>query len=392
MKAKICFNNEIHRISNLPDSLSAFRDVVTSIFKSNLPLSWTLQYIDCDGDKIVIGNDHDFSELKAWASQGNQASSIIKIFVEPSQFGGLSDIKKEEFESVKSAESQEEEYLVIAEDEKEKVESPKFDVPKPLEGKVVDISVALDDEDALLTAAIANSLQEEPKKEVPVKEEKVEVKVEEKEEKPVEFKEDGKVLVDLAVLQKMMENMLQKSLPAVVEVTKSSLLKEKANEDARKGFVKKVVHYGISCNGCGSMPIVGVRYKCTVCPNFDFCENCEGTRPHIHNFIKMRERDLLDMFRPNSAYYGHKPQNNYNNNNNHHNNKPKNHHNKFQPYEWPHKKTVGDAENPRFQAVKGKAEKLKKAYPRADFEILLAYVSGCPDDFSIEELIENYKH
>jgi len=363
MKAKICFNNEIHRISSLPDSLPAFRDVITSIFKSSLPVTWTLQYIDCEGDKIVIGNEHDFSELKAWGSQG---SSIVKIFVEPSQFGTLSEIKREEAESSKSVNSHEDDYLVIAEDEQP---APKVEVSS----KSLEESVEL---------KLVEKVQEEPKKEV--EEEKPQVP----EQKALEFIGEGKVLVDLETLQKMMENMIQKSLPTVVEVTKESLLKEKANEEARKGFVRKVLHYGISCNGCGSMPIVGVRYKCSVCPNFDFCENCEATRPHIHNFIKMKERDLLDMFRPNSVYH---------NNNNHYNNKPKehekkNHNNKYQPYGWPHKKPIGDSDNPRFRAVKEKAEKLKKVYPRAEFEILLAYVSGCPDDFSIEELIENYKH
>ncbi len=373
MKAKICFNNEIHRISNLPEALSGLKDIVASLFKATLPQSWILQYIDCEGDKIVIGNEHDFAEMKNWGMQGNNASSIIKIFVEASQFGNLSEIKNEEVLSAKSINSQEEDYLVIGGDDEKMPEGPKSDLSKSLSESV--------------------SSKEEV---VPVKEEIVqkEEKQEKSEENPLQLVGEGKVLVDLAVLEKMMESMIQKSLPAVVEVTKESLLKEKKQEEVRKPYVRKVIHYGVSCSGCGALPIVGTRYKCSVCPCFDFCENCEENRTHMHNFIKMKERDVFDMFRPNTGY---------NNNNNHHN-KPKEHvphHKKYQPYNWPHnnnnnnnnvpKKVVGDGENPRFRAVKGKADKLKQKFPHADFEILLAYVSGCPDDFTMDELIENYK-
>jgi len=34
-------------------------------------------------------------------------------------------------------------------------------------------------------------------------------------------------------------------------------------------------HPGIKCDGCQTMPVRGIRYQCTVCPNFDLCEKCE---------------------------------------------------------------------------------------------------------------------
>jgi 5-methylcytosine-specific restriction endonuclease McrA len=42
----------------------------------------------------------------------------------------------------------------------------------------------------------------------------------------------------------------------------------------------KIVHEHIRCNGCQSMPIVGFRYKCGVCSNFDMCEMCETRHEH----------------------------------------------------------------------------------------------------------------
>jgi hypothetical protein len=53
----------------------------------------------------------------------------------------------------------------------------------------------------------------------------------------------------------------------------------------------KVVHHGVICDGCQATPIVGMRYKCTVCPDFDLCEACEvkGAHPVEHPLVKLRQ-------------------------------------------------------------------------------------------------------
>jgi len=33
-------------------------------------------------------------------------------------------------------------------------------------------------------------------------------------------------------------------------------------------------HLGITCDQCSASPVVGVRYRCSVCPDFDLCETC----------------------------------------------------------------------------------------------------------------------
>jgi next-to-BRCA1 protein 1 len=45
----------------------------------------------------------------------------------------------------------------------------------------------------------------------------------------------------------------------------------------------KIIHRGVTCDGCGISPIVGCRYKCAICPNFDFCENCEKKYAKLHS-------------------------------------------------------------------------------------------------------------
>lgn len=50
------------------------------------------------------------------------------------------------------------------------------------------------------------------------------------------------------------------------------------------------VHAGVRCDGCSVLPIKGIRYKCTSCPNFDLCEDCEAKNAHDpkHVLLKMR--------------------------------------------------------------------------------------------------------
>jgi hypothetical protein len=49
-----------------------------------------------------------------------------------------------------------------------------------------------------------------------------------------------------------------------------------------------VIHKGYDCDGCGKKDIEGIRYKCAVCADFDYCENCESSIEHAHPFLKIR--------------------------------------------------------------------------------------------------------
>ena len=50
------------------------------------------------------------------------------------------------------------------------------------------------------------------------------------------------------------------------------------------------IHSEYICDGCNSEPIVGIRYKCAVCYDFDYCEKCEKAlgEKHGHPFLKIR--------------------------------------------------------------------------------------------------------
>lgn len=49
-------------------------------------------------------------------------------------------------------------------------------------------------------------------------------------------------------------------------------------------------HRGVQCNGCSMQPIMGIRYHCANCWDYDLCEMCEAQQIHhkTHVFYKIR--------------------------------------------------------------------------------------------------------
>merc|ERR1719367_1844566 len=60
------------------------------------------------------------------------------------------------------------------------------------------------------------------------------------------------------------------------------------------------VHPGIVCDGCNG-PVLGPRYKCLVCADYDLCKNCEGRGLHSqHKMVRLPQpckRDTRGLVR-----------------------------------------------------------------------------------------------
>jgi len=56
---------------------------------------------------------------------------------------------------------------------------------------------------------------------------------------------------------------------------------------------RQATHTNIMCDGCNMNPILGDRYWCLGCADFDFCSNCERTIAHdpTHVFAKIKVPD-----------------------------------------------------------------------------------------------------
>ena len=97
MALKVCFKNQIHRISKPPAALDALISYALSVFKGQLPEKWVLQYVDSDGDYIMLTDENDFKCLKEELDSSNRS---IKVHVVPLQDLGCSATKPKVDESV----------------------------------------------------------------------------------------------------------------------------------------------------------------------------------------------------------------------------------------------------------------------------------------------------
>lgn len=56
------------------------------------------------------------------------------------------------------------------------------------------------------------------------------------------------------------------------------------------------MHAGTFCNACGVAPICGIRFKCSMCEDYDLCEACEAKdiHPDSHTLLKMKRPQPIE--------------------------------------------------------------------------------------------------
>lgn len=100
----------------------------------------------------------------------------------------------------------------------------------------------------------------------------------------------------LVIEDSLIEEKLKKMLPSIISQIKSDITQEIKEKSKMSNSQNKssqlssnlVIHNRVNCDGCGQKGIVGIRYKCAVCPDFDFCSKCEATIEHDHPFLKIK--------------------------------------------------------------------------------------------------------
>jgi len=230
MSLKICLNSEIHRVPKLPASFKALKETVESLFKASLPPNYYLQYIDNEGDKITLSNEDDYKSMLETDIATSTKSIKINIVSDlDNSFAARSDTS---FQNQGSK-------TLDYEDKSQASQKTSNN-----QGQ----SLSKDELREMVTNIIYESLP------------------------------------SLAIMMKdLLNEQSNNSSQAFKPNPSTSTSTSKTNTSSQK------VHQGVACDGCGVKPIVGVRYKCTACDNFDFCEKCEASVDHPHAFLKIKD-------------------------------------------------------------------------------------------------------
>lgn len=221
---KISFGKEIHILNRQVNYIELI-SFIKQTFKK-LPANFTLSYIDAEGDNITLTNNSDMEIL--YLSKGSTQSLKITI----------TEVKEEK-------ENSDGEFEVVTGRETVKTEATESSpekIPEPV--KVIKEEPQID----------MNRLIEEK----------------------------------LNDLLPELKRKLTDEVKSTINSSKIRVEEPKVEEPKVERPTGEVVHEYVTCDGCGKKPIVGIRYKCSICHDFDFCEQCESKGDHPHAFLKIR--------------------------------------------------------------------------------------------------------
>jgi hypothetical protein len=71
-------------------------------------------------------------------------------------------------------------------------------------------------------------------------------------------------------------------LPSILQQTLQQTLGLLQQTSDAAGTNSESIHFGVTCDGCNASPIIGVRHKCTVCPDYDLCNQCHQNKEAVH--------------------------------------------------------------------------------------------------------------
>ena len=266
-----------------PNSFVELKEIVSQKFFLD-PLDveeLIFRYLDEENDLVSISNEEDFKF----------ANSIKKTLVVEIEISEKSRLFKD-MENKEKSKIDENKRNDLKDESKNKLSETEY--------LKLEILAKQKELENLEKAAKEKKEKKENKEKKSVDKKENKVEKEEKKEKKCDkanMEKKVKMLVELSVnesIEKVKKEIIQKAVDEALFNLNVSKPKEcpmtKLNNCMFKNNEPKDVHIGYICDGCKKGPIVGIRYKCTVCFDFDYCEDCEEKLGlvHNHNFIKIR--------------------------------------------------------------------------------------------------------
>jgi len=89
-------------------------------------------------------------------------------------------------------------------------------------------------------------------------------------------------------LEDLFQKMINKNIHNIASMTANILQSRGFQPQGQPQAQAQVVHEDARCHECGTSPIIGIKYKCLVCPDYELCEICESAHDHVHALVKIK--------------------------------------------------------------------------------------------------------
>ena len=285
---------------NLPKSLSDLRQTIASAFAFDLnDVSEFLITYTKDLKRIIIKTEEDFRKFIS--------NKIFKIDLDIDEQSKIYQNNKRELQDNKDMlKKLEIERKNIIENNNKEIIKGKEKI-KEMKHKILEYQKEIQTENKKLIKIHKDNVQllKSKEKEIndlrktlnlsPIKTKDVNIKKKPKkpEPKPTIKTKEKKVETN-PELNNFFKKIIDK-IPQIQDMFKGkNIINNQETNNNNNNTEKKPVHYCVRCDGCNCFPIRGIRYKCAVCNNFDYCEDCEEKyfEVHQHPFIKINKPEL----------------------------------------------------------------------------------------------------
>lgn len=277
---KINFNGEIKRAA-LPTNFDDLVIVVAKCFYINDLKTIEINYKDDEDDNVRISNQFDFTQALIFLDKQN--SNLLKVSILTKSMPITNEAEKKVEDINQVHEKKDEDYEIINKEEPKIVEVQKAEVKEvkvELENKKPEETMTNEELSQILTQVMNTELKN-------IKQSIVKNIIKKTEDlKKKKFNPLKKPVAKKPVPKKPAAKKDEKPVEKPIE-------KNQPKEDSKQ---QAPTHPNIICDGCEG-PVVGIRYKCAVCHDFDYCEKCEEVNKnnHKHPMIKIRTPDLAPL-------------------------------------------------------------------------------------------------
>lgn len=270
---KLQLGFELRKVSKAPNTIAELKTVLDSLFGRQ---NFLVTYQDEEGDFISITDDFELQELYNKHLGKPSLKLFLKEVAEPTVFDRIESLKNALMQSVSGGELSQ---LELIDENTQNTLS------------VEDLS------------QIKNSSSESPQETLYNVEIEPVSKIIPEPEHFETIKPEPEHFETITPELEHFETPKLENFETIVEPTEILPLEEKKTEPKSKKCQKKsknpkkvkaqkpkdvVTHTGVFCDNCEMNPIVGIRYKCTTCYDFDLCESCEASLDHEHPMIKIK--------------------------------------------------------------------------------------------------------